>query len=45
MLLTSTPARPVQKKADAERRAHPMLDVGDFTVRLRDHLDTHGHHR
>lgn len=43
--VNSSPARFDQKKADALNAEHiRMLDVGDFTVRLRDHLDTHGHH-
>lgn len=43
--VNSNPARFDQKKADALNAEHiRMLDVGDFTVRLRDHLDTHGHH-
>ncbi|CCK61099.1 glutamate--tRNA ligase [Mycobacterium canetti] len=43
--VNSSPARFDQKKADALNAEHiRMLDVGDFTVRLRNHLDTHGHH-
>ncbi|SOJ54142.1 Glutamate--tRNA ligase [Mycobacterium simulans] len=43
--VNSNPARFDQKKADALNAEHiRMLDLGDFTARLRDYLDTHGHH-
>jgi glutamyl-tRNA synthetase len=43
--VNSNPARFDQKKADALNAEHiRMLDAPDFTGRLRDFLDTHGHH-
>jgi len=43
--VNSNPARFDQKKADAINAEHiRMLDAGDFTGRLRDYLDAHGHH-
>jgi glutamyl-tRNA synthetase len=43
--VNSNPARFDQKKADALNAEHiRMLDVDDFTGRLRDYLDAHGHH-
>jgi glutamyl-tRNA synthetase len=43
--VNSNPARFDQKKADALNAEHiRMLDADDFTARLRDYLDTHGHH-
>jgi glutamyl-tRNA synthetase len=43
--VNSNPARFDQKKADALNAEHiRMLDVADFTARLRDFLDAHGHH-
>jgi glutamyl-tRNA synthetase len=43
--VNSNPARFDQKKADALNAEHiRMLDPDDFTARLRDYLDTHGHH-
>jgi glutamyl-tRNA synthetase len=43
--VNSNPARFDQKKADALNAEHiRMLDVADFTARLRDYLDAHGHH-
>jgi glutamyl-tRNA synthetase len=43
--VNSNPARFDQKKADALNAEHiRMLDTGDFTGRLRDYLDVHGHH-
>ncbi|BCI89927.1 hypothetical protein NIIDMKKI_51330 [Mycobacterium kansasii] len=42
--MNSNPARFDQKKADALNAEHiRMLDVEDFTRRLRDYLDVHGH--
>ncbi|MDP7702992.1 glutamate--tRNA ligase [Mycobacterium sp. TY815] len=42
--VTSNPARFDQKKADAINAEHiRMLTVDDFTTRLRDYLETHGH--
>ncbi|OBI53907.1 glutamate--tRNA ligase, partial [Mycobacterium sp. E796] len=42
--VNSNPARFDQKKADALNAEHiRMLDVADFTARLRDYFDTHGH--
>ncbi|BEH78255.1 MULTISPECIES: glutamate--tRNA ligase [Mycobacterium] len=42
--VNSNPARFDQKKADAINAEHiRMLDVADFTARLRAYLDTHGH--
>ncbi|OOK83011.1 glutamyl-tRNA synthetase [Mycobacterium kansasii] len=42
--VNSNPARFDQKKADALNAEHiRMLDVEDFTRRLRDYLDVHGH--
>lgn len=42
--VNSNPARFDQKKADAINAEHiRMLDLGDFTTRLRGYLDTHGH--
>ncbi|ORW27826.1 glutamate--tRNA ligase [Mycobacterium palustre] len=42
--VNSNPARFDQKKADALNAEHiRMLDVGDFTARLRDYFDAHGH--
>ena len=41
----SNPARFDQKKADALNAEHiRMLDADDFTARLRDYFDAHGHH-
>ncbi len=43
--VNSNPARFDQKKADALNAEHiRMLAVDDFTGRLRDYLDLHGHH-
>jgi glutamyl-tRNA synthetase len=43
--VNSNPARFDQKKADAINAEHiRMLDADDFTARLRDYLDIHGHH-
>ncbi|OBA82370.1 glutamate--tRNA ligase [Mycobacterium sp. 1164966.3] len=43
--VNSNPARFDQKKADAINAEHiRMLDPDDFTTRLRDYLDVHGHH-
>src|SRR6202007_660841 len=43
--VNANPARFDQKKADALNAEHiRMLDVDDFTTRLRDYLDVHGHH-
>ncbi|OBF91386.1 glutamate--tRNA ligase [Mycobacterium sp. 852002-51163_SCH5372311] len=43
--VNSNPARFDQKKADAINAEHiRMLDADDFTTRLRDYLDVHGHH-
>ncbi len=43
--VNSNPARFDQKKADALNAEHiRMLDAGDFTARLRDYFDAHGHH-
>ncbi len=43
--VNSNPARFDQKKADALNAEHiRMLDADDFTARLRDYLDAHGHH-
>ena len=43
--VNSNPARFDQKKADALNAEHiRMLDVADFTRRLRDYFDVHGHH-
>ncbi|GAB7142618.1 glutamate--tRNA ligase [Mycobacterium riyadhense] len=43
--VNSNPARFDQKKADALNAEHiRMLDLADFTGRLRSYLDTHGHH-
>jgi glutamyl-tRNA synthetase len=43
--VNSNPARFDQKKADALNAEHiRMLDVDDFTRRLRAYLDTQGHH-
>lgn len=42
--VNSNPARFDQKKADALNAEHiRMLDVADFTARLRDYFGTHGH--
>lgn len=42
--VNSNPARFDQKKADALNAEHiRMLDLDDFTARLRSFLDTHGH--
>ncbi|WP_083562486.1 glutamate--tRNA ligase [Mycobacterium malmoense] len=42
--VNSNPARFDQKKADAINAEHiRMLDADDFTVRLRDYFDAHGH--
>ncbi|WP_205877142.1 glutamate--tRNA ligase [Mycobacterium camsae] len=42
--VTSNPARFDQKKADAINAEHiRRLTLEDFTARLRDYLDTHGH--
>jgi glutamyl-tRNA synthetase len=42
--VNSNPARFDQKKADALNAEHiRMLDTADFTARLRDYLDAHGH--
>ena len=42
--VNSNPARFDQKKADALNAEHiRMLDVADFTGRLRDYFDAHGH--
>ena len=42
--VNSNPARFDQKKADAINAEHiRMLDVGDFTARLRDYFMAHGH--
>jgi glutamyl-tRNA synthetase len=43
--VNANPARFDQKKADAINAEHiRLLDVDDFTGRLRDYFDTHGHH-
>jgi glutamyl-tRNA synthetase len=43
--VNSNPARFDQKKADAINAEHiRMLDVADFTGRLRDYFGAHGHH-
>jgi glutamyl-tRNA synthetase len=43
--VNSNPARFDQKKADALNAEHiRMLEADDFTARLRDYMDTHGHH-
>ncbi|OBI97930.1 glutamate--tRNA ligase [Mycobacterium asiaticum] len=43
--VNSNPARFDQKKADALNAEHiRLLAVDDFTRRLRDYLETHGHH-
>jgi glutamyl-tRNA synthetase len=43
--VNSNPARFDQKKADALNAEHiRLLDVDDFTARLHDYLQTHGHH-
>jgi glutamyl-tRNA synthetase len=43
--VNSNPARFDQKKADALNAEHiRMLDVDDFTGRLRDYFNAHGHH-
>ena len=43
--VNSNPARFDQKKADALNAEHiRMLDADDFTARLRDYFDAHGHH-
>ena len=43
--VNSNPARFDQKKADALNAEHiRMLDVDDFTTRLRDYFDVPGHH-
>ncbi|QLL09081.1 glutamate--tRNA ligase [Mycobacterium vicinigordonae] len=43
--VNSNPARFDQKKADALNSEHiRMLALDDFTGRLRDYFDTHGHH-
>jgi glutamyl-tRNA synthetase len=43
--VNSNPARFDQKKADALNAEHiRMLDAADFTARLSDYFDTHGHH-
>lgn len=43
--VTANPARFDQKKADAINAEHiRMLDVQDFTTRLRDYFAAHGHH-
>lgn len=43
--VNSNPARFDQKKADAINAEHiRMLDAADFTTRLRDYFDAHGHH-
>jgi glutamyl-tRNA synthetase len=43
--VNSNPARFDQKKADALNAEHiRMLGTDDFTGRLRDYLDAHGHH-
>jgi glutamyl-tRNA synthetase len=43
--VNANPARFDQKKADAINAEHiRLLEVDDFTARLRDYLDTHGHH-
>lgn len=43
--VNANPARFDQKKADAINAEHiRLLAVDDFTARLRDYFDTHGHH-
>ncbi len=43
--VNSNPARFDQKKADALNAEHiRMIDADDFTGRLRDYLEAHGHH-
>jgi glutamyl-tRNA synthetase len=43
--VNANPARFDQKKADAINAEHiRLLDAEDFTGRLRDYLDAHGHH-
>jgi glutamyl-tRNA synthetase len=43
--VNANPARFDQKKADAINAEHiRLLDVDDFTGRLRDYFNTHGHH-
>ncbi len=43
--VNANPARFDQKKADAINAEHiRLLDVDDFTARLRDYFDVHGHH-
>jgi glutamyl-tRNA synthetase len=43
--VNANPARFDQKKADAINAVHiRLLDVDDFTGRLRDYFNTHGHH-
>ncbi|HEY9303805.1 MAG TPA: glutamate--tRNA ligase family protein, partial [Mycobacterium sp.] len=43
--VNANPARFDQKKADAINAEHiRLLDVDDFTRRLRDYLNAHGHH-
>ncbi|ORA82783.1 glutamate--tRNA ligase [Mycobacterium malmoense] len=43
--VNSNPARFDQKKADAINAEHiRMLNAADFTTRLRDYFDAHGHH-